>query len=63
MSARRQRITPRTHEAQVIPMPRAGVVRLDRVAEARRRIAEGWYDRVDVRDNLVEAVMQEIRGY
>lgn len=44
-------------------MSRVGVVRLERVAEARRRIAEGWYDRADVRDSLVEAVMLEIRGH
>lgn len=63
MSARRKRETPRFHEARVIPLPSAGVVRLERVAEARRRIAAGWYDRAEVRDSLVEAVMVEIRGH
>ncbi|MCE9626433.1 MAG: hypothetical protein K8R56_00770 [Candidatus Eisenbacteria bacterium] len=63
MSAPRKRETPRIREARVIPMSRVGVVRLERVAEARRRIAEGWYDRADVRDSLVEAVMLEIRGH
>ena len=49
--------------AKIIPMQSAGVVRLARVAEARRRIASGWYDRPDVRNRLVEAVLQEIRGH
>lgn len=47
---------------QLVPAPSAGVVRLARVAEARRRIASGWYDRAEVRDRLVEAVLSEIRG-
>jgi hypothetical protein len=41
----------------------ASVVDLARVVEARRRIASGWYDRSDVRDSLVEAVLEEIRGH
>jgi len=41
---------------------RASVVDLARVVEARRRIASGWYDRSDVRDRLVEAVLQEMRS-
>jgi hypothetical protein len=43
-------------------VPNAGVVDLTRVAKARRRIASGWYDRSDVRDSLVDAVLEEIRG-
>ena len=43
--------------------PDARIVDLSRVVEARRRIASGWYDRADVRDRLVEAVLEEIRGY
>jgi len=42
------------------PNPR--VVDLARVAQARRRIASGWYDRSDVRDSLVQAVLEEMRG-
>ena len=63
MSARPKRESPRFPEARVIPLPSAGVVRLERVAEARRRIAARWYDRAEVRDSLVEAVMVEIRGH
>lgn len=48
---------------QLVPAPSTGVVRLARVAEARRRIASGWYDRAEVRDRLVEAVLSEIRGH
>ena len=40
----------------------AEVVDIRRVVEARRRIAAGWYDRTDVRQRLVEAVLQEIRS-
>jgi len=40
----------------------AEVVDLSRVVEARRRIAAGWYDRTDVRQSLVEAVLREIRS-
>jgi transposase len=43
--------------------PNANVVDLARVVEARKRIASGWYDRSDVRDSLVEAVLEEIRGH
>jgi hypothetical protein len=46
-----------------LPFPGAGLVRLARVAEARRRIATGWYDRAEVRDSLVDAVIQEFRDY
>jgi len=42
--------------------PDTRVVDLARVVEARRRIASGWYDRSDVRDRLVEAVLHEMRG-
>jgi hypothetical protein len=46
----------------VVPFPVAGVVRLTRVRDARERIESGWYDRAEVRDRLVEAVLHEIRG-
>ena len=48
--------------AKILPLPTGGVVRLARVAEARRRIACGWYDRTDVRDRLAAAVLHEVRG-
>ena len=47
---------------KVVPIPTARVVNLARVAEARRRIASGWYDRSEVRDSLVDAVLQEMRS-
>ena len=49
--------------APVIPLHTASVVRLARVAEARRRIATGWYDRAEVRDSLVDAVLHEFRSH
>ena len=61
MKPRRKGTKAKSRAAKVIPLPLQGVVRLTRVAEARRRIATGWYDRADVRDRLVEAVLQEIR--
>jgi hypothetical protein len=51
---------PRPSNATLAPDAR--VVDLARVVEARRRIASGWYDRADVRDSLVEAVLQEMRS-
>jgi hypothetical protein len=56
-----RRAVARTPLARV-DMPNARVVDLTRVAKARRRIASGWYDRSDVRDSLVEAVLEEMRG-
>ena len=65
MSIRPQRSKPvkSRKKAQIIPLHTASVVRLARVAEARRRIASGWYDRAEVRDSLVEAVLEEFRGH
>jgi hypothetical protein len=65
MSIRPKRSKPAksAKKAQIIPLHTASVVRLARVAEARRRIATGWYDRAEVRDSLVEAVLQEFRGH
>ena len=61
------RLPERPHKqvrtAKIVALPATGVIRLARVAEARRRIAEGWYDRADVRDSLVEAVLLEFRGH
>jgi len=56
-------VAKRRKTAAVIPLHSSSVVRLARVAEARRRIATGWYDRAEVRDSLVEAVLQEFRGH
>ena len=61
MNRRRKRTSVKAKPAKVVPFPREGVVRLTRVLEARRRIATGWYDRADVRDSLVTAVLHEIR--
>ena len=61
MKPRRKRTQVKPRAAKVIPLPLQDVVSLTRVAEARRRIEAGWYDRADVRDSLVEAVLQEIR--
>lgn len=46
--------------AKILPLP--GSIRLGRVAEVQRRIAAGWYDRADVRDRLVAAVLHEVRA-
>ncbi|HEY6194961.1 MAG TPA: hypothetical protein VI504_07970 [Candidatus Eisenbacteria bacterium] len=66
MSPRRNDISGKhvvkLEHAKIIPLPSEGVVRLARVAQARRRIASGWYDRAEVRDSLVEAVLHEFRG-
>ncbi len=66
MSPRRNHITGKNvvklKRAKIIPLPSEGVVRLARIAQARRRIASGWYDRAEVRDSLVEAVLHEFRG-
>ena len=52
----------RAASAPPVSDPSSSVVDLTRVVEARRRIASGWYDRSDVRDSLVEAVLQEMRS-
>ena len=62
MKPRRKRTTAKRRSAKIIPFPITGVVRLTRVRDARERIESGWYDRADVRDRLVEAVLHEIRG-
>jgi len=65
MSRRREPVvstTRRSPALKLVPVPGARVASLARVAQARRRIAAGWYDRSEVRDRLVEAVLQEIRG-
>jgi len=52
---------PAAHERPSRRDAGAGIVDLTRVVEARRRIASGWYDRSDVRQSLVEAVLEEMR--
>jgi len=61
MKPRRKRSPTKSRSAKIVPFPGRGVVRLSRIVEARRRIESGWYDRAEVRDRLVEAVLQEIR--
>ena len=65
MSTRPQRskVASSRKPAPVIPLHISSVVRLARVAEARRRIATGWYDRAEVRDSLVNAVLHEFRSH
>jgi len=65
MTRRRQspsRTATISRERKPAPLRAARVVDLARVARARQRIATGWYDRSDVRNSLVDAVLQEIRG-
>ncbi|HTR97972.1 MAG TPA: hypothetical protein VMH61_08725 [Candidatus Acidoferrales bacterium] len=38
------------------------LIRLGRVRAAVRRIQSGYYDRADVRDRLVAAVLEELKG-
>ena len=47
---------------KLVTNPSAPVVDLARVAEARRRIAAGWYDRSEVRDSLVDAVLHSLQS-
>jgi hypothetical protein len=47
---------------KLVPKPSTSVVSLARVAEARRRIAAGWYDRSEVREGLVDAMLEEMRS-
>jgi hypothetical protein len=62
MNSRKRTSGKAAKAGKVLPFPSGGVVRLTRVAEARRRIESGWYDRADVRDRLAKAVLLELRG-
>jgi len=62
MKPRRSRTPAKRRTAKIVPFPITGMVRLARVRDARRRIESGWYDRAEVRDRLVEAVLHEIRS-
>jgi hypothetical protein len=55
--AKRPAAAPR---ARTIPFPDP-TVRWKRVEGARARIAAEFYDRVDVRDRLVEALLAELK--
>ena len=61
MSIRRKSGPSRPNKARVTPSSASGIVRLDSVVEARRRIEQGWYDRHDVRERLVEAVLNTLQ--
>ncbi len=52
--------TPRAAEP-VIPLASAMRVRWSRVASAQVRIAADFYDRGEVRDRLVEALLAELK--
>lgn len=45
---------------RVVPAPDHSVVRLSRVRSVQKRIESGYYDRDEVRDRLVSAVLGEI---
>ena len=62
MNRRRKRTSGKARSGQVVPFPSDGIIRLTRVAQARRRIESGWYDRADVRARVAKAVLQEILG-
>lgn len=49
-----------TRVAAAPPEP-AKVVSLDKVTAVRRRIANGYYERDEVRDRLALAVLEELR--
>ena len=61
MSVRRKPGPSRPPKARVTPSSASAILRLDRIVEARRRIHEGWYDRTDVRERLVEAVLDSLQ--
>ena len=44
------------------PPKDAQLVRLGRVREAMKRVADGYYDREEVRDELVQKVLDEIQS-
>ncbi len=65
MTRRRETVVPVVRKAPVlklVPIASASDVDLGRVAKAKHRIATGWYDRSEVRDRLVEAMLHEMYG-
>ena len=63
----RPRVTAKTRArtSAALKLVSAGARDADpnRVAQAQRRIAAGWYNRSEVRDRVVEAVLEEIRDH
>jgi hypothetical protein len=47
-------------QLRVVPAADPSVVRLSRVRSVQKRIEAGYYDRDEVRDRLVRAVLGEI---
>ena len=66
MTSRRRRTSEnaaepsRTRASSAAPDP-AKVVSLTKVSAVRRRIANGYYERDEVRDRLALAVLEELR--
>jgi hypothetical protein len=58
-----RRDSRRTRTASVPSEPAriAEFVRWPNIATARARVAAGWYDRADVKDRLVDALLEELR--
>jgi len=62
MTTTRRKSSPRRNaNLRSVPVANAPLVRLPRVRTAQKRIESGYYDRNDVRDRLVNAVLQVIR--
>jgi hypothetical protein len=53
---------PANGTLKLVPKPSTRVLSLARVAEARRRIAAGWYDRSEVREGLVDALLESLHS-
>jgi hypothetical protein len=58
-SPRRKRIQPLTTTSARRPRGEAGV-RWSQVKAARARIAAGFYDRAEVREELLDAILEEL---
>ena len=59
--ATRLRVEPAEKSAAPIPLRAVAVERASRVATARARIALDYYDRPDVRERVVEALLSELK--
>ena len=61
MTTRRRRTSKRTPEARVTTRPGAeGSVRWSRILSARARIEAGYYELDDVRESIVDALLEEL---
>jgi hypothetical protein len=62
MTTTRRRLTRSTRSADPAPRPVTGPppVRLTRIRTVLKRIANGYYDRDDVRDRLAAVVLKEL---